>query len=270
MIKSVTNSNVGATVNIIENASKLQYIPKDNFVGSDTLQYTISDGKGGTATATVNVVVEKEVSTVPAPTNVKAIIVKENVVVLAWDFPASNSGVMGYEVYRDGVLIGNLKPADIQQFKMLGKIMYSDNNVEPSKSYIYTVKAYDNTGNKSNESNPLKVTTKAVADNQKPTVPTNLQAIIVSGNVVALSWNFSTDNIGVAGYEVYRDGALIANLKAVDVEQFKQLGVILFSDNNVSSGKSYIYTVKSYDSAGNKSDESLPLKVSVNKIVLPI
>jgi hypothetical protein len=264
MIKSVTNSTVGATVNIVENGSKLQYIPKDNFVGSDTLQYTISDGKGGTATATVNVVVENAVSTVPAPTNVKAIIVKENVVALAWDFPASNSGVMGYEVYRDGVLIGNLNSADIQQFKMLGKVMYSDNNVEPNKSYVYTVKAYDNAGNKSKESNPLKVTTKSLADNQKPTVPTSLQAIIVKGNVVALSWNFSKDNVGVAGYEVYRDGALIANLKAVDIEQFKRLGVVLFSDNNVSSGKSYVYTVKAYDSAGNKSDESLPLKVSAN------
>ena len=36
---------------------KLVYTPDRNFVGNDSFTYTISDGKGGTATATVSVTV---------------------------------------------------------------------------------------------------------------------------------------------------------------------------------------------------------------------
>ncbi|WP_034861312.1 fibronectin type III domain-containing protein, partial [Ruminiclostridium cellobioparum] len=46
-------------------------------------------------------------------------------------------------------------------------------------------------------------------DIQAPTVPEDLTILAVVGGTVSLSWSPSTDNEGVAGYEIYRDGVLI-------------------------------------------------------------
>jgi chitodextrinase len=49
----------------------------------------------------------------------------------------------------------------------------------------------------------------AIADTQAPTAPTNLSANNIAATTFTLSWTASTDNIGVAGYDVYRDGVKI-------------------------------------------------------------
>jgi hypothetical protein len=79
-------------------------------------------------------------------------------------------------------------------------------------------------------------------DAVSPTVPLQLEAAVISFSQVDLSWSAATDNTGVAGYRIYRDG--------------EQIGVttdIVFSDTGCQSGTSYIYTVKAYDTAGNLS-----------------
>ena len=47
-------------------------------------------------------------------------------------------------------------------------------------------------------------------DLEAPTIPTNTSATVFSSSQINLSWTASTDNIGVAGYRVYRDGVQIA------------------------------------------------------------
>lgn len=54
----------------------------------------------------------------------------------------------------------------------------------------------------------LVVTTSATpAATVAPSVPSGLKATPGDG-VVALSWSASTDDVGVTGYRVYRDGVL--------------------------------------------------------------
>ena len=48
-----------------------------------------------------------------------------------------------------------------------------------------------------------------------PTTPGNLTAIDVQHDHVTLGWDVSTDDVGVVGYDVYRDGSLIAALGTV-------------------------------------------------------
>ena len=48
-------------------------------------------------------------------------------------------------------------------------------------------------------------------DAEAPTTPTNLTATAVSASRIDLSWDASTDNVGVAGYKIYRDGSLVAS-----------------------------------------------------------
>lgn len=65
-IASVAPSVNGGTVTI--SGTSVRYVPKANFNGADTFTYTISDGKGGTATGTVNVTVTA-VNDVPVAVN---------------------------------------------------------------------------------------------------------------------------------------------------------------------------------------------------------
>jgi len=82
-------------------------------------------------------------------------------------------------------------------------------------------------------------------DNQPPTVPQNLTATVVSASRINLSWHASTDNIGVNGYKIYRDGNVIATPASTT-----------FSDIGLTAATSYSYTVSAYDTAGNNSAQS--------------
>jgi hypothetical protein len=85
----------------------------------------------------------------------------------------------------------------------------------------------------------------AVTDTAKPTAPTNLDGTAQNSNQVSLSWTASTDNVGVAGYKVLRDGNVVGNASGTT-----------YTDNTVNPSTTYNYTVEAYDAAGNVSDPS--------------
>ncbi|XEC93009.1 CBM35 domain-containing protein [Paenibacillus tarimensis] len=75
-----------------------------------------------------------------------------------------------------------------------------------------------------------------------PTVPANLSAAAVSSSQIDLTWDASSDNEGVAGYKVYRDGVEVGSLTTTS-----------YSDTGLAAYTAYNYTVKAYDAAGNLS-----------------
>jgi hypothetical protein len=85
-----------------------------------------------------------------------------------------------------------------------------------------------------------------------PSVPQSLTATVTNANTVTLSWGASTDNVGVTGYGVYRDGVAIWNVQNADGTAPAPTG---FVDKNVPPG-SYTYTVDAQDEVGNRSDLS--------------
>ena len=89
-------------------------------------------------------------------------------------------------------------------------------------------------------------------DTQAPTAPANLTATAVGPNQVNLTWTASTDNVGVTGYEIYRDGDL---LTTVGVQTSH-------SDSTVAPATTYTYEVKARDAAGNVSPASNPASVT--------
>jgi chitodextrinase len=93
----------------------------------------------------------------------------------------------------------------------------------------------------------------AIADTEAPSVPASLSATASSATQVDLSWQASTDNIGVAGYTIYRDNVSVGT---VDSATFS------FSDINVQPSTTYTYTVDAFDGAGNHSPQSLPASVT--------
>ena len=86
------------------------------------------------------------------------------------------------------------------------------------------------------------------ADSLAPSVPTNLQAIPVSSSQINLSWTASTDNVGVTGYRVYRDGNLITTTAQTS-----------YSDTGLNPSTNYSYQVSAFDAANNQSDLSTPV-----------
>src|SRR5207253_2621553 len=122
---------------------------------------------------------------------------------------------------------------------------YSNTGLSPATTYSYTVAAYDAARNLSAQSSVVSATTQA--DTQAPSTPANLAATVVSASQIDLTWSAATDNVGVTGYRVYRDGALVASPVGTSV-----------SITGLSAGVQYSFTVAAFDAAGNVSAQSSP------------
>ena len=83
------------------------------------------------------------------------------------------------------------------------------------------------------------------SDTTAPSTPTNLFASAISSSQISLSWTASTDNVGVTGYQVFRNGTQVGTPSGT-----------AYSDTGLSPSTSYSYTVKATDAAGNVSGNS--------------
>ena len=119
---------------------------------------------------------------------------------LSWTASTDNVAVTGYNVYRNGVLVGTSPVA-----------AYTNGSLAASTTYIYSVAAYDAAGNFSTQSATVSATTPAAPDTTPPTVPANLAVTATTISSISLSWTASTDNVAVTGYNIYRGGIQIAN-----------------------------------------------------------
>jgi Zn-dependent metalloprotease len=79
-------------------------------------------------------------------------------------------------------------------------------------------------------------------DTTPPSVPGNLQASNTTQTSTDLSWAASTDNVGVAGYNVYVDGVLDGQTTNLN-----------YTVSGLSPATTYTMGVTAYDAAGNES-----------------
>lgn len=82
-----------------------------------------------------------------------------------------------------------------------------------------------------------------IADTTPPSQPQNLTASTLPNGQVQLSWDASTDNVGVTAYDIYRNGTLLTS-------DTPPPGYV---DQNVQPNTSYSYYVVARDAAGNSS-----------------
>ncbi|HTL17255.1 MAG TPA: DUF4038 domain-containing protein [Patescibacteria group bacterium] len=247
------------------------------------------------------------------PTNLTAAGVSTSQINLVWSNSADNAAVAGYQVFRNGLIVGT-SPAN----------SYSDTGLAASTTYSYTVAAFDAAGNVSAQSASASATTQAaslaptisqfsaapstinpganstlswtvsgspaptlsiapgigfvtgaskvvspivtttytltasnsagiatrqtvvtVLDTIAPSVPTNLMATAVSTSQINLVWSNSTDNVGVAVYQVFRNGVALGTSPTNS-----------YSDIGLTASTTYTYTVAASDAAGNVSAQS--------------
>ncbi len=154
-------------------------------------------------------------------------------VTLAYGGAEDASGILGYEIYRDGVRVA-----------ATGETTYTDRGLLPAKEYTYTVYPFDTFRNLAEESPEAVVTTKE--DTETPTVPEGLSVSTRTGSSVTLSWNAASDNVGDVRYIVYRNGEAVAN----------QLKETSYKDSGLEQNTVYKYCVAAYDATGNASAKS--------------
>lgn len=169
-----------------------------------------------------------------APAGVAAVIVSGYGVDLRWNASSDGRGVTGYDVYRNGALVGRTRAGT----------NYLD--ISTNTTGTYTIKAFDRSDNVSVASEPVGGAV-AVPDTNAPSIPADLAATALSSSSLLVTWCASTDNVAVAGYTLYRDGINIATTAGTN-----------WTDSGLAPSASFPYTVTAFDAAGNASPASAP------------
>jgi chitodextrinase len=176
------------------------------------------------------------------PTGLAGTAASDRQVNLSWQPSSDTNAIQGYVVYRNGARITSVP---------VGSTTYRDVGLSPATAYEYRVFAQDGRGNESGLSTPMSVTTASAptppADTIAPSVPTWGSTTCISPTRIDLAWNASTDNVGVQGYEVFRDGVQVGDVP---------VGSTSFSDTGLVLGVEYAYTLRAIDGRGNLSPSS--------------
>jgi len=226
-------NNPGAVGKTIEVVGK-----RDTYSSQPSIEYVTSIIEiGGTPTDT-------EAPTAPASLAYSNITTSS--VDLSWNASTDNVGVTGYDVYRNSTYLATTINTN-----------YSVSGLTASTSYTFYVKAKDAAGNVSNASNTVNVTTATPADTEVPTVPTSLAYSNVTTSSVDLSWNASTDNVGVTGYDIYRNSIYFATTTNTN-----------YSVTGLTASTTYTFYVKAKDAAGNVSNASSTVSITTSDIIL--
>ncbi len=155
----------------------------------------------------------------------------ERAVRVQWGPSADDVGVAGYELLRDGKVVATSDG-----------LAALEPGLRPTLRYCYTVRALDAAGNRSAEGGPACATTP---DLTPPSVPAGLVVTATSDTRVELGWAASTDEIGVTGYQVFRERTPLGVVEGTSS-----------SEAGLRPAREYCYVVRAQDAAGNVSAPS--------------
>src|SRR5581483_4875232 len=134
----------------------------------------------------------------------------------------------------------------------LGTVTGNSKSVSPVQTTTYTLTATNSSGTISAR---VTVTVNAASDTQAPTAPTITSAVAKSSTEIDLAWTASSDNIGVAGYQVLRNGIALTAVNS---------STVFYADTSAAPGTAYAYSVRAYDAAKNYSIPSNTAQVSTS------
>jgi uncharacterized protein YkwD/chitodextrinase len=122
--------------------------------------------------------------------------------------------------------------------------------VQPGQSTTYTLTASNSAGT---TTAVVNVTVTAISDTQPPGTPVLTSATAKSSSEVDLAWSATVDNVGVAGYQILRNGAPLASVNGT---------TLAYADKSAAPNTAYTYSVKASDAAGNYSAASNGIPVT--------
>src|SRR5207237_319223 len=142
------------------------------------------------------------------PTGLVGTAVSSTQINLTWNASTDNVAVTSYYVYLNNVRLADTTTTSFQH-----------TGLAPGTTYNYRVSVADAVPTYSSlTATPAAVTpfasTPLLRATQAPTVPTGLVGVAVSSSQINLSWNASTDNLGVTGYYVYLNDVALTTTTA--------------------------------------------------------
>ncbi len=203
-----------------------------------------------------------------APSSLTAQLSATPTVTLQWGASLDNGGlVAGYTINKiaTGGTGGSIASiihvnATTNQYPS-----YTDtSNLMPGSTISYSVVAIDLAGNLSSPSNVVSVTMpsdpnptapppSSSSDTTKPTPPL-FTLVGISGTQVNFSFTGASDNVGVVGYKLFKNGTYIT---------FLPEGSAHYSDPSIQYGATYVFYAKAVDAAYNESDQSNSVNVTI-------
>ncbi len=161
---------------------------------------------------------------------------------LNWSASTDNVGVVAYEIFMNGNYYNSVSTS----------ATVSITNLTRNTSYSFYVLAKDAASNRSPASAITSVTT--LSDTEAPTIPAGVIAIATGTTSFDVSWNASTDNVAVTGYNLYVDGTLYS------------LGSVTnTSITGLDENTTYTVTLEAFDAAGNISAVTTSVDVTTDE-----
>eukprot|EP00957_Ditylum_brightwellii_P029371 2220029-Ditylum_brightwellii.AAC.1 len=146
---------------------------------------------------------------------------------IEWNW--GTGAIAGYYILRNGAAIAAVKDKK-----------YKDENVQSGTRYTYFVQSYDSTGAVLGSSASILITT---TDITPPSNPPNLQTSYIGENLLTLEWDDSIDDLGVKGYNIYRNDAFLKG-GITDTS---------YVDSGLQPLTTYRYSVRAFDDYNNVS-----------------
>ncbi|MBA2642777.1 MAG: fibronectin type III domain-containing protein [Actinobacteria bacterium] len=165
-----------------------------------------------------------------APAGLRQIAASATTATLAWNPATDNVAVAGYSLSRSGV-----------ELATTSETSYSFSGLVCGKTHAVAVRSYDVARNYSSWV-AYYVTTASCGDVTPPSAPTGLVQTNTTTTGMSVAWSAATDNVGVAGYDVFRNGALAGSASGVS-----------YALSGLTCGTAYAIGVEAVDGAGNRS-----------------
>ena len=153
--------------------------------------------------------------------------------------------------------VGSSQTLQSQTLASSGDTFWTQSQSSPTASAGTTVSINDIAPTKDQWNLALLEIIPGTMDTAPPSTPANLVATSPDPNHVSLSWSPSTDDVGVAGYDVYRNGNATPLASGVTSTSY--------TDATATPGTTYTYTVAAYDAAGNLSPQSSGASVTTGE-----
>ena len=170
-----------------------------------------------------------------APTAVRTADVTETTAHVAWQAARDNVATPGYNVYVNGEKV-NTELVTATEYDLTG--------LTPATDYSVEIEAVDAAGNVSEKSEAATFTTAKAVDTEAPSVPTDVKASDVTKTGATVTWTASTDNEGVAGYNVYVNGTQVNDTLVATTE---------YVLTGLTEGTEYTVEVEAVDTNNNVS-----------------
>lgn len=234
---------------LIDTVTTASTVYLDPPVGDSYLQVRARDAAGnqGFKTPPIKVTVAEDPgvdTTRPStPSDLAGVQEASGDVTLTWTPSTDNVGVTEYVLLRNGTEIGRTPDST---FLVVAP---------PSGTSWFQVRALDAAGNESFKTPPLQfeVVAQPGVDDTAPTTPRNLLGTIdAATSVTILTWEASTDAVGVTEYRVLRNGTIVGTVD----------GVTLTADTAAEPGGNW-YQIQALDAAGNESFRTAPLRLDL-------